>query len=504
MKKLLVLLVVLGLCLTGCRLIDFMKTGECPDGAHVDSNDNGTCDNCSKTVIVVIDLYNVNDLHGKIKPSSSQSGIGALTTYLTGKKNDNTVFLSTGDMWQGSAESNLTHGELITEWMNNLGFVSMTLGNHEYDWGEEYVASNGELADFPFLGINVYDTDTGKRAEYATPSVTVSRGGVEIGIIGAIGDCYSSISGDVSDGFEFKVGDELTELVKAEATRLREDGVDFIVYSLHDGYGRSSTGDKQISDSTFSSYYDTELSDGYVDLVFEGHTHQSYTLRDSHDVYHLQGGGENKGVSYAEVIINSANGNSKVRSAEIIKASKWESKAEDPIVTALLAKYSEQISRAEEVLGSNSTYLDDSVVEQIVADLYYQYGKKKWGNEYTLTLGGGFIRTRNPYNLKSGTVTYADVYSILPFDNQLVLCSVKGSDLYSKFLVSENEDYYVSCDTDIELLKNSIDMEATYYIVTDTYTSTFDYNNLTEVVRYDLGVYARDLLAQYIREGNLA
>ena len=37
----------------------------------------------------------------------------------------------------------------------------------------------------------------------------------------------------------------------------------------------------------------------------------------------------------------------------------------------------------------------------------------------------------------------------------------------------------------------------------DTYTSTYAPNRLTEIARYTDGVYARDLLADYIREGGL-
>ena len=90
---------------------------------------------------------------------------------------------------------------------------------------------------------------------------------------------------------EFKVGRELTNLVKAESERLREQGVDLIVYSLHDGYGSSNSSSSSISSNSLSSYYDASLSNGYVDLVFEGHTHQSYTLYDTYNIYHMQGGG---------------------------------------------------------------------------------------------------------------------------------------------------------------------------------------------------------------------
>ena len=549
MKRLIALLIVLSLFLSSCGIIVFDDTTDSANGAltddttgtdttdsplagdtdsedntgtgdntgsgdsgdgndacnddHTDANDDGKCDYCSVSVIVLVDLYAINDLHGKIKETDSQPGIGGLTTYLKRVSDDNTVLLSSGDMWQGSSESNLTYGALITDWMSELGFVSMTLGNHEYDWNESYISANAGIADFPILAINVYDKITGKRAEYATPSVVVERGGVEIGIIGAIGDCYSSISGDVSGNFTFKVGDELTELVKAESDRLRAQGVDFIVYSLHDGYESGSSSKKNVKDSDIAFYYDAELSDGYVDLVFEAHTHQSYILYDSHGVYHLQAGGENRGLSHAEVSINSANGNTKVKTAEVVKSATYGKLDDDPIVDELLEKYADLIAPANEVLGTIGRYVDDSEVEQIVANLYYEFGLERWGDEYDIVLGGGFLRTRSPYNLYSGTLTYADVYSILPFDNDIVLCAISGRDLYYKFLTTDNNDYYVCTGGDIDALIDSIDMNKTYYIVTDTYTSTYSYNNCTEVARCTDRIFARDLLAEYIKDGRL-
>ncbi len=514
MKRIIAMLltVALVLSLASCDLVEKVRDLILPEcggpvsggeecDSHTDTDDDGYCDECSVSVIVIIDLYAINDLHGKVNASDSQPGIAGLTTYLKTVMDENSILLSSGDMWQGSSESNLTYGALITEWMNEMGFVSMTLGNHEYDWSDEYIYENLELANFPFLAINVYDRTTGERAEYATPSVVVERGGIEVGIIGAIGDCYSSISGEVVGDVEFKVGRELTALVKAESERLKAEGVDIIVYSLHDGYGSSSNGIKAVGNNAISSYYDTSLSGECVDVVFEAHTHQSYVLSDSNGVYHLQGGGENKGLSHAALSYNIANGNKRVRSPEVVKSGVYGDMAQDPLIDELLTKYKDMIDGAYEVLGTNSRYLDDSAVEQIVADLYYEYGVEKWGDEYDIILGGGFIRTRNPYNLKRGEITYSDIYSLLPFDNELVLCSISGRDLKRKFINTNNSDYYICYgDNDISF----IDDNATYYVVVDTYTSSYVYNNLTEVARYGSGVYARDLFAEYVKAGNLA
>ena len=108
---------------------------------HTDENNDGECDDCGISVVIVLDLFAINDLHGKFADTSAQVGVDELTTYLKNAyaTEDHVILLSSGDMWQGSSESNLTKGFIITEWMNDLDFVSMTLGNHEYDWGESFV-----------------------------------------------------------------------------------------------------------------------------------------------------------------------------------------------------------------------------------------------------------------------------------------------------------------------------------------------------------------------------
>ena len=107
------------------------------------------CNGGSSEDVVKISFYAVNDLHGKFMDTDSQPGVDEFTTYVKELYQDTEseeVLLSSGDMWQGTVESSLTRGSLMTEWMNDVGFVSMTLGNHEFDWGAAVLKPNSELA----------------------------------------------------------------------------------------------------------------------------------------------------------------------------------------------------------------------------------------------------------------------------------------------------------------------------------------------------------------------
>ncbi len=512
-KYILALLVTLVFLLTACNgepaetTVDTTATlnpGEC---VHTDDDSNDYCDGCGEYLIITVDFYAINDLHGKFDDTDSQPGVDELTTYLKNaeKTDDYTVFLSSGDMWQGSSESNLTRGLLITDWMNELDFVSMTLGNHEYDWGEEYIKNNAEIAEFPLLAINIYDRATDERVDYCEPSVLIEEGDITIGIIGAIGNCYSSIAGDKVEDVYFKTGRELTELVKAESDRLRAMGADFIVYSLHGGHGNSITyANASVFDSQISSYYDISLSDGYVDLAFEGHTHQRYVFTDSKGVYHLQNGGDNRGISHVEVNINRVNNNWNVNEAEFVPTSAYSHLEDDPIVDELLEKYEDEIAIATRNLGKNDRQKDGNELRQLIAELYLETGMERWGEEYDIVLGGGFLSVRSPGYLGIGDVFYSDLQMLFPFDNQLVLCSVKGEDLRRNFLETDNGNYFISLSESAQNIYETLDPNGTYYIVVDSYSSTYGPNRLTEIERYDDGIYARDLLAAYIENGGMA
>ena len=438
---------------------------------------------------VDLEIYASNDFHGAVKDTSNSVGISKTSTLLkTHPQNvNNALYLSQGDMWQGSAESNNTKGKLVTDWMNLVGFSSMTVGNHDFDWTSSYIKTNAQLANFPFLGINVYDRTTNQRVDYLNPSTIINKNGAKIGVVGAIGDCYSSISSSKVQDVYFVTGNSLTNLVKQEAIRLKsEEQCDFVIYSIHDD----------------DSDYDETLSD-YVDLVLEGHTHQYYARQDSRGIYHIQGSGYNKSIGYISLTINTARNTFVVNDVENIWTSNYYYLSDDSATEALFTKYADEIGDVNSVLGYNSVYRSSDEIEDLVADLYLQYGLEKWGTSYNIFLGGGYLKTRDPYDLEAGPVTYATLSSLFTFNNPLQLCSLTGYYLYYKFTNTSNGDYHVSYSSFGNIHRSDIDFNATYYVVVDSYTSDYAANHLTVIDTFDDSFYARDMLAEYISNGNM-
>ena len=442
--------------------------------------------------IVTVQLAAFNDVHGNAIDSETGLGISKTSTLINKITNnkENTILISQGDMWQGSAESNLTKGFIVTDWMSEQGFVSMTLGNHEFDWGEDRIKENAEIANFPFLGINVYNHSTNERAPYCQPSVIVQKNGVKVGIIGAIGDCYSSIAASKVKDVYFKTGTELDSLVKYEAKSLKDQGCDIVIYSVHDD----------------DSAYNIELSKEYVDIVFEGHTHKNYIRKDDKGVYHLQGAGYNNSFSYIKIDVDTKNDTFKVIDFESIFTHDYTKKVEPEVRSeALFKKYESVIGNVREPIADLTKRYYSEDLRQLVSQLYLDAGLEEWKEKYNIFLGGGYLSCRSPYHLGAGEVSYADIFNLFPFDNTIQLCSLKGSDLKERFTETENENYFISYTDYGKENKETINLNETYYIVCDNYCSDYAPNKLTVVEEHsDPFLFARDLLRDYVSAGNLA
>jgi 2',3'-cyclic-nucleotide 2'-phosphodiesterase (5'-nucleotidase family) len=203
------------------------------------------------------------------------------------------------------------------------------------------------------------------------------------------------------------------------------------------------------------------------------------------------------------VLIDKANGEVTVFTPELLASSKYSYMEDDPIVEQLFDKYAQQIAPATKILGINGQYKNGSSICDLVAKLYCEKGVEKWGGNYNIVLGGGYISCRSPGYLSAGEVTYSQLQSLLPFDNAITLCSIKGRDLISKFLETDNDAYHIQTTAYGESIRDSVDPNGAYYVVTDSYSANWSKNNMTVVETYSPDIFARDLLADYIAQGNL-
>ena len=115
-----------------------------------------------------VDVLSFNDFHGNLAEDTSETGKNVGVAKLVGAikaakaSNENTIVVSGGDNYQGSAMSNLTHGAPVSAMMKSVGVVASSVGNHEFDWGMSWISKWAQDGNFDFLAANIYDKTTGQ------------------------------------------------------------------------------------------------------------------------------------------------------------------------------------------------------------------------------------------------------------------------------------------------------------------------------------------------------
>lgn len=68
---------------------------------------------------------------------------------------NSSLFLNAGDEFQGTLFYSYYGGEKIAETLNQIGFDGMTLGNHEFDGGDDMLGEFLENLTFPIISANI-------------------------------------------------------------------------------------------------------------------------------------------------------------------------------------------------------------------------------------------------------------------------------------------------------------------------------------------------------------
>ena len=86
---------------------------------------------------VQIDIYSVNDLHGRLRAAENAPGAARLAAALNLLKAVNpkgTLIVGGGDMLSGSIDADSFDGLNAVESMNLMGFAANCAGNHAFDY----------------------------------------------------------------------------------------------------------------------------------------------------------------------------------------------------------------------------------------------------------------------------------------------------------------------------------------------------------------------------------
>ena len=176
------------------------------------------------------------------------------------KSDPELLLFDSGDFSQGSSFFTLFNGEVEVSLMNRMHYDAGTLGNHEFDFGIENLATQLQRANFPIVCAN-YDFGTTPLATLVRPYVVLKRKGLRIGVFGLSPQPEGLIATENYAGITFR---DPVEVAREVVHTLRtKEKCDLVICLSHLGWPAKDP----LSDSNVFT-----KTEG-VDLVLGGHSH---------------------------------------------------------------------------------------------------------------------------------------------------------------------------------------------------------------------------------------
>jgi len=227
------------------------------------------------------------DIHGRVlawdyvRDASTSGGLSRAATALEtlrARYPANLLLVDAGDLLQGNPFATFfgrydkRQPHPIVDALNTLQYDVVTPGNHDFDFGVDFLKRAATEATYRYVSGNVVD-DSGKA--FFPPTVVVSRGPVKVGFTG-----FTTPGVMLWDRAQLagraKVR-RIAEAAPAALASLERAGVDLKVVIIHSGFGESSYDTAGVGPEN-----DAAALAGMnpkPDLVIVGHTHRE--IRDT-------------------------------------------------------------------------------------------------------------------------------------------------------------------------------------------------------------------------------
>ncbi len=402
--------------------------------------------------------YELNWDYFNNRPFTTDTGLAKVSTLVdevrAERGDDHTLLLDNGDTIQGSSlvqyyakvepitDTGAMHPMAIA--MNAMEYDAMVVGNHEFNYGVPYLRTFESQLDFPVLGANVFDAQTGEPAftPYVIETVKVKgQKPIRVGILGvttpgsAIWD-----KGNVSGVLDFEGG---VEIASKYVPMMRADGADLVIVLAHSGANTgSSYGDALPWPENFATMLAEEVPG--IDAIVAGHSHQNISER---FIANLTTGAQvllSQPANWARYLTVMDFDLEKVRGQWRIAGKSSETLpvtgvAEDPLITGLLAEpHQRTVDYVNSVIGTSlsdmslatARYRDVAALDFIN---YVQTEMVRGGLAGTpyeslpvLSIAAPFNRTAG---IPAGDVSVRDVAGMYIYDNTLLAIQMNGAQL---------------------------------------------------------------------------
>ncbi len=413
----------------------------------------------------------------------SVGGAAYLSTLVYSLKQQNpdqTLVLAAGDMVGASQlTSGLFHDEPTIDILSQIGLDISSVGNHEFDKGRaellrlqkggcfpktadgsagvigvDTCMNQGQFkgAGFQYLAANVVDQKTG---DSLFPAYAIrSLAGVKIGFIGlTLKETPSMVIPAGVAGLRF---DDEADTVNRLVPLLKEQGVTVIVVLLHQG---GETKAKTLLDKSCPGFNGeivglSDRMDPAVDLIVSGHTHQEYVCFRPDGKLITQAGSYGRLLTKIDltvdrlthkVIAKDAN-NQLVLNDVAVKDSAgqalplpapYQALKRDPAIDRVVARYGDlSASISDVVVGRLAAPLDrkanaagEYTLGAVIADAFLAGSSGSADGarpaQIAFTNRGG-VRADLSASL---SVTFGQLFNVLPFNNNLVSMDLTGRQL---------------------------------------------------------------------------
>ena len=365
----------------------------------------------------VVILYE-NDVHCAVE---GYSKLAAMKNELL-ESYTNVGVVSGGDFIQGGTLGAVSKGEYIVKLMNKVGYDAITLGNHEFDYQLSRLDELNAMSNTKFISCNFQKI--GDDMTYFEPYKMVSYGNIDVAYIGIT--TPETINSSSPAQFKNDKGEliytfnesRLYELVQENIDAAEAAGADYVIALSHIGYDESG----KLSDITNV----IENTEGF-DAVLDAHSHtvieeKLIKNKNGEDVLLTSTG--TKFAYIGKLTIKDS-----VLDTELIETESYTKT--DPVVDAYITEINENYAQ----LGNRK--IGESKVEFIthdkdgnrlvrnaetnLGDFCSDALRVMTGADMAFVNGGGL---RAP--MEAGEVTFNDIFSVFPFNNQVVTAEISG------------------------------------------------------------------------------